>query len=200
MTADPPVDERALAARARAGDEAAFARLMAGGKDRLYAFIRRYTGDADEAYDLLQETFVSAWRALDRYDADRPFPAWLRGIAINKCRDWSRRRAVRRWFVRADRLEAPAAARIADAAPSQETALIDRQRLDALDAAIAALPPSLKEPLLLTALEGMSQAEAGRQLGISAKAVEVRVYRARRALEARLAIAAGQTGAARDDQ
>ena len=55
-------------------------------------------------------------------------------------------------------------------------------RLAALDAAISALPAQLKEPLLLTVFEEMSQAEAGAVLGISAKAVETRVYRARKLL------------------
>jgi RNA polymerase sigma factor (sigma-70 family) len=55
-------------------------------------------------------------------------------------------------------------------------------RLAALDAAIAALPQALKEPLLLTAFDDMPQAEAGALLGITAKAVETRVYRAKQAL------------------
>ena len=58
--------------------------------------------------------------------------------------------------------------------------------LKALDAAIAALPAALKDPLVLTAREGLSQKEAGEVLGLSAKAVEVRVYRAKRQLAERL--------------
>jgi RNA polymerase sigma factor CnrH len=60
--------------------------------------------------------------------------------------------------------------------------------LTSLDNAIAALPAQLKEPLLLTAFEGMSQAAAGKALGISAKAVETRVYRARKLLTEMLKI------------
>ena len=92
MSPDFEAPDDQLAASAVAGDERAFARLIARHKDGLYRFIRRYTGDPDEAYDLLQETFAAAWMALKRYDAARSFPTWLRSIALNKCRDWSRRR------------------------------------------------------------------------------------------------------------
>jgi RNA polymerase sigma-70 factor (ECF subfamily) len=180
-----------LAASAAAGDERAFTRLMRHHKAPLYRFIRRYTGEADEAYDLLQESFTAVWSALGRYDRARPFATWLRRIALNKCRDWSRRRAVRRWLTRSEGLDSPAGQGLADGAPSPEAALDEHDRLARLDGEIARLPAGLKEPLILTALEGLSHAEAGRLLGLSAKAVEVRVYRARKALSERLGLAEG---------
>ena len=61
-----------------------------------------------------------------------------------------------------------------------------QQRREKLDRAIATLPPQLKEPLLLTAFDGLSQQEAGEILGVSAKTVETRVYRARKLLAERL--------------
>ena len=188
MSATPQSPDHELAARAVAGDERAFAWLMRRHKDGLYRFVRRYTGDPDEAYDLLQETFAAAWTALDRYDAGRSFPAWLRRIALNKCRDWSRRRAVRRWLTRSDPLDSPVSLNLADAGLSPEASAMAGQGLDRLDKAIAALPRGLKEPLILTALEELSHEEAGRVLGLTAKAVELRVYRARRALAAALGL------------
>jgi len=184
VTTAPDTEDRDLAARAAAGDERAYTLLMRRHKDALYRFVRRYTGDSDEAYDILQETFAAAWSALARYDRDRSLPAWLRSIALNKCRDWSRRRAVRGWLTRSDPLDGPSGMSLADSGPSPETSLLDSQRLTRLDQAIARLPAGLKEPLLLTQFEGISQAEAGKLLGMSAKAVEVRVYRAKRALAA----------------
>lgn len=186
MSATPQSHDPELAARAVAGDERAFAWLMRRHKDGLYRFIRRYTGDADEAYDLLQETFASAWRALRRYDPARSFPTWLRGIALNKCRDWSRRRAVRGWLTRSEPLDSSAGLNLPDDGLSPEAAAVARQRLARLDRAVVGLPRGLKEPLILTALEELSQEEAGRILGLTAKAVELRVYRARRALAAAL--------------
>ncbi|MGZ3344712.1 MAG: RNA polymerase sigma factor, partial [Caulobacteraceae bacterium] len=75
---------------------------------------------------------------------------------------------------------------VADPAAGADQALAVGSALKALDQAIAALPAALKEPLVLTVLEGLSQKEAGALLGLSAKAVEVRVYRAKRQLAERL--------------
>ncbi len=181
MSVSKPDDSDAvLAARAIKGDRSAFNLIVRRHQEPLYRFIRRYVGDADEAYDLLQESFVSAWQALGRYDTARPAGAWLRRIALNKCRDWGRRRIVRRFFYAAGTLDettaAPDANALTNAEDNNEATLIS------LDRAIAALPVQLKEPLLLTAFEGLSQAAAGETLGISAKAVETRVYRARKLL------------------
>lgn len=183
---DAPDDQ--LAASAIAGDERAFARLIARHKDGLYRFIRRYTGNPDEAYDLLQETFAAAWTALKRYDAARSFPTWLRSIALNKCRDWSRRRAVRRWLTWSDPIDGQVGLNLTDDTPSPEAAVVERERLSWLDRAVADLPQGLKEPLILTALEELSHEDAGRILGLTAKAVELRVYRARKALAEALAL------------
>jgi RNA polymerase sigma-70 factor (ECF subfamily) len=179
---DPDDRDAVLAARAVNGDRTAFNRIVQRHQERLYRFIRRYVGDADEAYDLLQETFVSAWQALGRYDPARPAATWLRRIALNKCRDWGRRRAVRRFFYGAASLEAADKAPVTLMESDTEEAPLAR-----LDRAIARLPNQLKEPLLLTAFEELSQEAAGRILGITAKAVETRVYRARKLLAEALA-------------
>ena len=146
-------------------------------KVTIYRFVRRYVGDASEAYDLVQETFVAAWSALSSYDPSRPMPAWLRRIALNKCRDWSRRRQVRSFFFLAAHMDST----LAKGVVAQDTApdAADESKLEVLDAAIAMLPQGLKEPLLLTVFEGLSQKEAAETLGVSIKTIETRIYRAR---------------------
>jgi RNA polymerase sigma-70 factor (ECF subfamily) len=173
-----------LAARAAGGEEAAFSALMRRHKDRLYRLIRRHVGDADEAYDVLQESFVSAWGALTRFDPARPFYVWLTRIALNKCRDRGRRLLVRRLIGGAAPLDA--ARDVVDLTPSAEATAADRQALARLDRAIAELPAKLKEPLILTAIDELSQAQAADILGVSVKTVETRVYRARQKLAAAL--------------
>lgn len=176
-----------LQARAADGDSRAFEQLMQGTKASLYRFVRRYVGDADDAYDLVQEAYAAAWLAIRRYDPARPFEAWLFTIAINKCRDWSRRRRVRRWLLSAGDLTTPEAMAVRDGARDASETLATAQDLARLGQAIANLPPQLKEPLILTAIEERSQAEAAALLGISVKAVETRVARARRKLADTLA-------------
>ncbi|WP_066625507.1 RNA polymerase sigma factor [Brevundimonas vesicularis] len=171
-----------FAARAAEGDVAAFGELMTATKASLYRFVRRYVGDAEEAYDLVQEAYAAAWLAIRRYDPERPFEAWLHTIAINKCRDWSRRRRVRRWLIGVSDLGNTEALAVPDTARNPEAEHEAAQDAGRLERAIADLPPQLKEPLLLTAIEERSQAEAAAILGVSVKTVETRVARARRKL------------------
>lgn len=171
-----------LSARAANGERAAFSELMRQTKAALFRVIRRYVGDEQEAWDLLQETYAAAWISIRRYDPARPFEAWLRTIALNKCRDWSRRRLVRRLIRGGLDLSSPEALAVPDGAESADDRMEIARRLSRLNEEMSRLPPHLKAPLLLTALEGRSQSEAAGILGISVKAVETRVARARRRL------------------
>lgn len=183
MTDTDERDDAALVAAVLAGDQRAFTQLMRRHKDSLYRFVRGYVGDASEAYDLVQEAFVAAWHALPRYDRQRSFGIWLKRIAINKCRDWRRRRAVREFFYKAEDINRPGL----DIAQPTVTANDREDELTRLDKAISALPSNLKEPLLLSLTEDMSHRDIGEALRITAKAVEVRIYRAKRALTEALA-------------
>lgn len=183
MSADASDSDAQLSQRAVAGDDAAFAQLMGRHKSWTFRFIRRYVGNPEDAYDVLQDTFFSAWLALKHYQRDRPFEFWLRRIALNKCRDRARRDKVRRVFtgLLGEEDGAPA---VPDSAAGPERLATVAQELQQLERALSTLPRSLKEPLLLTALEGLSHKEAGDLLGINAKAIEMRVYRARERLGA----------------
>ena len=107
----------------------------------------------------------------------------MKRIAINKCRDWRRRRAVRGFFYKAEDINRPGL----DIAQPLVSANEREDELASLDNAIAALPSNLKEPLLLSLTEDMSHRDIAKALGITAKAVEVRIYRAKRALTGALA-------------
>ena len=179
------LSERELAALSVAGRDAAFAEIMRRHRDAIYRMTRACVGDADEALDLLQDTFVAAHRAMSRYDGDRSMRAWLSAIAINKCRDWGRKRKVRRFFAFVAPIGNEAEA-VADPQAPIDDAAGDRQELDRVTQAIAALPATLKEPLVLRTIEGLSQAETAGVLGISEKAVETRLYRARARLAGKM--------------
>lgn len=185
MTETSSSDEE-LAALAARGERAAFEVLVRRHKGPLFAFVRRYVGLRDDAHDVLQDAFLAAWLALNRYDPSRPFLPWLRAITLNKCRDFGRRQKVRRLLLLAKAAE-PEPERVLspdEAAPNAVEAL----RLQRLDAAIAALPSFYKEPLLLTAVSGLSHLEAASLLKTTPKAVEMRLRRARQ----RLATAVGE--------
>lgn len=175
-------DDPELARRAAAGDDRAYVLLIRRHKDHLQRLLLRYLGDPVEAGEAVQEAFVAAWSALGRYDPNRPFGAWLRTIAINKARDRGRRMAVRRMIFGNRALDEGGAYQHPDPQPDAEAVLVERERLAILDRAISRLPAPLKEALLLTVIEGYSQQEAASILGVTVKAIETRVYRARKRL------------------
>lgn len=165
----------------RDGNDAAFSLLVRRYEVMVYRLAKRSLADASAAEDVLQETFVSAWKALDRYDVERPLGAWLRTITLNKVRDRRRRALVRRLVFAPLAAERDAEAHL-DLLPDAEEQVGDRQQLDQLQRAIAGLPDRLREALILTTLEGLPQQEAADLLGVTPKAVETRVYRARQRL------------------
>lgn len=175
MTHENP--DAALVRGALAGERQAQRALVERHREAVYRLARTASGDAEEAFDITQEAFIAAFGALARYDPARAFRGWIAAITLNKCRDRARRRAVRRWIG----LPLPdnAGEWVADEAPSPEAQAASRDELAATARAIAALPASLKDVLILRTIEGMSQQETAAALGISAKAAETRLYRAR---------------------
>jgi len=176
--ADP--DDAVLVARALGGYQAAYGALMARHREAVFRLARNHVGSEADALDVTQEAFISAFAALSRYDPARPLRGWLLRIALNKCHDWARRRAVRKLFAFARPLDE--ALDVADLAPDPEGVLGSAGEVAAIRAAIAALPAQLKEPLILCAIEGLSQDEAAEVIGTSRKAIETRIYRARQKL------------------
>ncbi|MHA4836501.1 RNA polymerase sigma factor [Sphingopyxis sp. MSC1_008] len=169
--------DRELAALARTSRDDVFRELLARYKAPVFRLIRYHVGDADEAMDLSQEAFVAAFAAIDRYDGDRPFRIWISRIALNKCRDWSRRRAVRSFFTRA--LPLDNAHDVAIEAPAPDIEAGDRAELARVRKAMSRLPHNLREVLVLRGVEELSQSESAELLKVSEKTVETRLYRAR---------------------
>ena len=166
-----------LAALALGGQERAYREFLRRYREPVYRLVRNTIRDGEEALDVTQESFVAAFAALTRYDRERPFKLWISRIALNKCRDWGRRRAVRSFFTRALPIEDAFDLTSNGASPESEAG--DRAELRRVSAAIGQLPAKLREALVLRAIEGMSQAEAAEALGVTEKTVETRLYRAR---------------------
>jgi RNA polymerase sigma factor CnrH len=180
-----PLSDGSLVALALQGIEPAFTLLCKRHSRRVRSLIAARLSDPGDVADVVQETNLALWRALRRYDTDRHFESWLTSIAINKCRDWARRRAVRRETL----------AKLGDdvvhgfertCVRHAESELIEAERLGALWQALTELPESLRDPLVRTALHQDSQAVVARELNITVKAVEMRVRRARQRLHSTL--------------
>ena len=185
MTSDlSHYSDRDLAALALRGRQDAYREFLTRYKAPVFRLIRSNVGDEGEAMDLTQESFVAGFAALGRYDGERPFRVWISRIALNKCRDWARRRAVRSFFTRALPLES--AYDVAGDSPAIDVEAADRAELRRVRKAILDLPGNLREIIVLRGIEELSQAETAEMLGVSEKSVETRLYRARAKLRAML--------------
>lgn len=171
-----------LAALAKSHDQLACREFLRRYKAPVFRLIRSTIGDEAEALDLTQETFVAAFQAIGRYDGVRPFRVWVARIALNKCRDWARRRKVRAFFASALPLES--ANHVASDTPAPDQSAIEADELVRVRTAVAALPAKLREAIVLCGVEEMSQQEAAEALGVTVKTVETRLYRARQRLRA----------------
>lgn len=182
-------DERSdaeLAVAAAEGDERAFTLLMRRYKEPLYRYVHRSMRGNEDAYDVVQEAFASAWRSMHRYDPCRKFSTWLYHIALNKVRDHGRKRAVRGFFYNAVPLEGTDRPDIADGSQNIADDHERRDKLKRVGMLIDALPEKLRKAFTLQVLQDLPQGEVAEILNVSVKAVETRVYRARKILQEKL--------------
>lgn len=171
------LSDKELADFAKTDSQAAYREFLRRYKAPVYRLIRHQIGDMDEALDLTQEAFVAAFAAISRYDGERPFRVWIGRIAINKCRDWARRRKVRSFFSAALPLEK--AQDVQCGSPLPDAVLEGQRTAERVRRAMAKLPDNLREVLVLRAMDDMTQAETAALLKVSEKTVEMRLYRAR---------------------
>ncbi len=184
--------ERSLVSLLRSGDEAAFERLVRDHGGRLLSVARRFLRDEEEARDAVQECFLSAYRALDRFDQGSRLSTWLHRIVINAClmRLRTRRRKPE------DSIEELLPQFQADGHQvrhptpewegSAETLLAQAETRAIVRAAIDSLPDSYRSVLLSRDIEELSTEEAARSLGLTTNAIKIRLHRARQALRALL--------------
>lgn len=168
--------EQNLVRQAAVGDRKAFATLVREHQTRVYHFIRRLLGDADEAADLTQETFLRAYQALPGWRPEARFQTWLLRIARNATLDVLRQRR-RRADEALDEQTEPA-----DPAPSQAQQLQSARNLQLLERVLARLPHEQREILLLREVEGLSYDDLAATLLINPGTVKSRLARARAAL------------------
>lgn len=174
MTADDPISERELILRTRAGNIDAFGELVLQHQGRLRAFAAKYVDSSDDVYDLVQDTFVQAFKSLDRFDAERDFGRWLRGICRNRILKYYRE--VKN---RSTRLEAIATVledRLRWDALEDDGAL---DRIEALRACIEGLDPKYRELILMRHYYEKAVKDMAVRLDKSAAAISVSLMRVR---------------------
>ena len=165
------LSDEALAAACATGDRAAQALLFERHADAVYRFIARMrTADADSVDDLVQATFIAAFKSADRFRGPK-LQSWLYGIASNVMRTYVRKEVARKRI----------ATSFAEDGPETQVAPRDGDVARLRDA-IAALPDELREVIVLIDLEGGRGHEAAAALGITETKLWRRVAKARAAL------------------
>jgi len=171
--------DRERAERAFAGDEAAWRAIYDETCQSLFNLLAFQTGDRDTALDLLQETYVTALRRLERYRGDGPLGAWLRRIAVRKALDWRRGFLSRTRRHLAFGLAAP---QEAPAAPAPHFA----GERAAFMTALGRLSAKQRAALILREVEELSFAEIGGALGCREATVRVHLHRAKESMRREL--------------
>ena len=183
------LSEAELIAAARAGQQDAFAEIVERYSGTVYNLALRLMNDRYEAEDVLQETFISAFRALDRFEGRSQLSTWLYRIAYNASLMRLRKRRAP-----VESLDAPRETEDGELMPRQlvdwtslpDELLLSKEFRGTLNTALASLPESLRSVFVLRDIEGLSTAETAVVLGLTETNAKVRLHRARLALRERL--------------
>ncbi len=174
---EPPDQE--LIARVQKGETAPFEKLMRRYNQRVFRVARSVLRDEADAEDVVQETFVRAYRHLADFEGRSSVGTWLTRIAVNEALARVRRS---RLFgtVESDRHETGSEVKSTQPGPEEQAS--SRELRSVLTAAIDALPEGLRTVFVLREIEGLSTLDASEVLHLSTEAIKVRLHRARLAL------------------
>ena len=166
------------------GDVNAFEKLVLEYEKSVYAITQRMTGNAEDAADMTQETFIKAYNSLSSFRGDSKFSVWLYRIATNVCLDFLRSRSRKPTVslsVEDDDGE-EVELDIADESQSPERLLERGLTRDAVRRGLNALSPEYRQILLLREIQGLSYEEISDVLTLEVGTVKSRIFRARKRL------------------
>lgn len=177
--------DRTLVDAAAAGNREAFDELVVRYRVRIYNLARILTGGSDDAEDLVQDTFVRAFRAIGRFRGESTFRTWLYRIAVNVIKSHLVRKGRQMKLVQAPSTpasfeEARESAVERIASPEDLEATVVRRRM--IDGALAALPEEMRTVITLRDVQGLEYHEIAEVTGVPLGTVESRIFRARQRL------------------
>ncbi|PKO21116.1 MAG: RNA polymerase subunit sigma-24 [Chloroflexi bacterium HGW-Chloroflexi-1] len=161
--------------QARRGDQLAFGKLVQAYQRPVYNLAYRMLGNAAEAEDAAQETFVRMYTKLHTYQSDRKLSSWVLSIASHYCIDRLRRRRFN--WLSLD--EEPVAAVLPSGGRGPEERALCRETRDEVQSLVDRLAPGYRAPLILRYWHDLSYAEIAQVMGLSVQAVKSRLHRAR---------------------
>ena len=164
------------------GDPTAFEDILLAYQDKIYNLCRYMLGNAHDAEDAAQDTFLKAYQALPKFRPEASLYTWLYRIATNTCIDYKRKPVFESLFGASEEGERLIHDRVSDD-PSPERLYQSKQMNQALQEGLARLSPKLRAIIVLLEIEGLSYEEIAETLEISLGTVKSRVARAREELK-----------------
>jgi RNA polymerase sigma-70 factor (ECF subfamily) len=179
--------EAGLIRRCLAGDEKAYRELVEMYQPRIYSLSLRMVRRSEDAQDVTQETFVRMFRALDRYDQERPFAAWLFSIASRLSIDHIRRRKHQPIpLTQRDRDDEEYTIDVEDPGLKPDEVASRSEEEDRTRTLIDSLPPHYRIVVLLRHQQDLSYEEIAQALHLPLGTVKARIHRARALLKERI--------------
>ena len=176
---EPEVDDAALVAACQSGDRSAFDAIVERHRRAIYQVCYRFVGNHEDASDLVQETFIRAWRGLPSFKGQAALSTWLYRIAVNQC--------LNRVSVRRPETEPIEADRFVDPkAEEPGSRLLRDEQAAAVRRAIATLPDRQRATLILRTYHDLSHQQIADILGSSVGAVKANFFHALANLKKRL--------------
>jgi RNA polymerase sigma-70 factor (ECF subfamily) len=172
-------------------DREEFARLVDTFSNKIYRVALKIVNDAQDAEDVLQETFIKAYRSLPAFEGRSSLATWLYRIAVNEALMVVRKRKVDAVSLDEEKdsgNEEVEPVEIADWCCLPESDLLSAESRKFLDRAMQELTPALRAVFVLRDIEGLSVRETAEALGLSEAAVKTRLLRARLKLREELSV------------
>jgi RNA polymerase sigma-70 factor (ECF subfamily) len=171
--------ERELLRKCRAGDWKSYEPIVRAYEDRVFAMAFSLLRNEDDARDMVQDTFIRAFQAMELYDSDRPFIGWLLGICRNMCIDNLRRR---RHPISLDRERDGRTYQLPDPAARTDRHAWEAEVKQLIWKALGKISEDHREVIVLKDLQGLEYAEIARIINVPQGTVASRVFYARKAL------------------
>jgi RNA polymerase sigma-70 factor (ECF subfamily) len=173
------ISDTDLIQKCLAGEQEAFAELVARYKKLIYSVVYNMIHDKQEVNDISQEVFIRIYKSLDRYNPEYKFSTWAVKIATNLCLDLLRKKKI-------DSVPIDEIAGVSSKADTPETKYIKKEKSRVIREAIASLPEKYRVPIVLFHQNGLSYEEMARVLDEPMTIIKNRLYRARLLLREKL--------------
>ena len=194
MATTAPDEE--LVQKAQQDDERAFGKLVERYETKVYSLAMKMLRNPEDAEDVLQDTFLRAYRGIKSFQGNSTFSTWIYRITANSALMRLRKKQLPTVSIDdADERETPI--NIADWSPGPVEQLLTQETQKAMGEAIDALPPEFKQVFILRDVEELSNAEVAEILDLSVAAVKSRLHRARLKVRNRLALHFGDAKSSR---